>query len=118
LFDKDGIYNVRLVGKKEYCVYDKKVTIPAFTTFAPNVITPDQSHGLNDTFQILYGGLRPEERNAIVSFIVYNRWGDKIFESKNYKNDWSGNGLANGVYYYEATIQDDATCKGWVQIIR
>ena len=118
IYQKDSLYSVRLVGRKEFCVYDTLIKVPVFTFFTPNVITPDQSPGQNDTFQVLYGGRLPAEMNIIVSFVVYNRWGEKVFESENYTNNWSGNGLSNGVYYYEAIAENDATCKGWVQIIR
>jgi CHU_C Type IX secretion signal domain/PKD domain len=117
-YENDGLYTVRLVGRKQFCVYEKKVTVPTFTSFVPNVITPDQSPGLNDTFQVLYGGTKPEEKDMTVSLIVYNRWGDKVFESSDYKNDWAGNGLANGLYYYEATFKDETTCRSWLQIVR
>jgi len=32
--------------------------------------------------------------------IIYNRWGKKVYESNNYQNDWDGDNLADGVYYY------------------
>jgi CHU_C Type IX secretion signal domain/PKD domain len=117
-FEKDGLYSVRLVGKKDFCVYDERITVPAFTIFVPNVITPDQSPGMNDTFQVLYGGSKPEDRDMVVSLIVYNRWGVKVYESQDYRSNWAGNGLANGVYYYEVTFKGETTCKNWVQIIR
>jgi hypothetical protein len=31
---------------------------------------------------------------------VFNRWGDKVYESLDYKNDWSPSDLNDGVYYY------------------
>ncbi len=118
LYQKDGTYSVRLVGKKEFCVYDKKVEVPAYTFFAPNVITPDQTSAKNDTFLLLYGGTSPSEKNIRVSLIIYNRWGNKVYENQDYKGTWAGDGLAAGIYYYEATAEEDAACKGWVQIIR
>lgn len=117
-YQKDGMYSVRLVGKKEFCVYDKKVDVPAYTFFAPNVITPDQTLGKNDTFLLLYGGTSPDEKGMQVSLVIYNRWGNKVYESPDYKGTWAGEGLAAGIYYYEATAKEDAACKGWVQIIR
>jgi hypothetical protein len=32
--------------------------------------------------------------------MVYNRWGRKVFQSDNYLNDWGGDGLSDGVYYF------------------
>ncbi|MGD1945144.1 MAG: Calx-beta domain-containing protein, partial [Croceivirga sp.] len=51
--------------------------------------------------------------------MVFNRWGDKVFEQNNYQNDWGGiapNGsfgnsgvLPSGTYYYIITIRDVET---------
>jgi hypothetical protein len=37
---------------------------------------------------------------------VFNRWGNKVFESKNYNNDWDGGGLPAGTYYYILDLKD------------
>ena len=42
-FQKDGTYPVRLVGKKDFCVYDKKMDLPVYELKVPNVITPGTS---------------------------------------------------------------------------
>jgi len=31
---------------------------------------------------------------------VYNRWGQQVYHSKEYQNDWDASGYAGGVYYY------------------
>ena len=31
---------------------------------------------------------------------IYNRWGQRIFHTKNYKNDWDAKGFPGGIYYY------------------
>ncbi|MCK4360605.1 MAG: gliding motility-associated C-terminal domain-containing protein, partial [Bacteroidales bacterium] len=28
------------------------------------------------------------------------RWGKKVYEINNYKNDWDGGNLSDGVYFY------------------
>jgi hypothetical protein len=32
--------------------------------------------------------------------VVFNRWGEKVFEAKNYNNNWDGKNLPDGVYFY------------------
>jgi len=66
----------------------------------PNVFTPNND-GANDTFKI--EGLDYVE-GAVMK--IYNRWGRKIYESENYKNDWNGEDFADGVYFYVLTLPD------------
>jgi CHU_C Type IX secretion signal domain/PKD domain len=117
-YDKDGYYTVRVVGKKEFCVYDKKVELPFFTLFAPNVFTPGGSPGFNDTFRLKYGEAYISDSGIKVSLVVYDRWGVKVYENKEYKDNWTGDNLAAGTYFYEAEIAGQTKCKNWVQIIR
>jgi gliding motility-associated-like protein len=70
----------------------------------PELFTPN---GDGDNDRYLIKGL---ERYPDNSFIVYNRWGNKVYEKKDYFDDWDG--IANvksaigskklpvGVYYY------------------
>jgi gliding motility-associated-like protein len=79
--------------------------------FIPNVITPNGDE-VNDYFEI----------SNIESFFearlsVYNRWGEKVFESKNYQNDWSPAELASGTYYYVLTSDEFPEYRGDVTII-
>ncbi|MBP7509675.1 MAG: gliding motility-associated C-terminal domain-containing protein [Prolixibacteraceae bacterium] len=71
---------------------------------APEVFTPNDD-GYNDRYII--SGLERYPENG---FIVYNRWGNKVYERNNYANDWDGKSnskyklggqpLPVGVYYY------------------
>jgi len=51
---------------------------------------------------------------------IYNRWGRKVFENNDYKNDWDGEKFAEGVYFYILTVLDpeQGTKTGHVTIIR
>lgn len=117
-FEEDGVYNIRLVTQREFCVYEKTVAVPVFEMYIPNVITPGRAE-FNDVFTIRYGGVEgvtPRDYGFNVSLTVYNRWGRKVYESLNYRYDWSGNELAAGVYFYEVTVDGHATCKSWLHI--
>jgi gliding motility-associated-like protein len=69
--------------------------------YIPNAFSPN-GDGLNEVHYI-YGGCFKE-----FHFMVYNRWGDKVFESQNQLSGW--NGSFNGklldpavfVYYFKA----------------
>jgi len=119
-YQVDGIYSIKVVGKESFCIYEKETTLPFYDLRVPNVITPDQSLNWNDTFKIRYGdsGRTTADAGIKVSLIIYNRWGKKLYENPDYLNDWSAEGLSAGIYYYEADIEKEGVCKGWVQVIR
>ncbi len=60
----------------------------------PNVITPNND-GMNDAWVI--DGLYRSKHTVT----VFNRWGNVIFESKNYNNSWRASGVSDGTYFYE-----------------
>ena len=80
----------------------------------PNVITPSNVDGHNDFFVI--DGLANFPNTELV---VFNRWGKKIYESKNYQNDWNGDDAADGVYYWILNLADGlgTNMKGTLTII-
>ena len=69
----------------------------------PNTFTPNDD-GANDLFKPI-----SSQFIAKVDMEIYNRWGQKIFETENPEIDWDGtnlNGstLEDGVYYYTCTV--------------
>lgn len=89
--------------------------------FIPNVFTPN-ADGNNDVFQA-YG-----DAGSIHFFElkVFNRWGEKVFESNNLRDSWDGTfrgeDSPNGVYVYVANaVYIDGNkhdYKGSVSVIR
>jgi OOP family OmpA-OmpF porin len=75
-----------------------------------NIFTPN-SDGVNDVFQI-------ESLPANSKLYIYNRWGVEVYQSNNYKNNWSGDNLSDGVYYYILTLPTGNSTKGMVTILR
>jgi gliding motility-associated-like protein len=78
----------------------------------PNVITPN-GDGKNDTFAFKGTG------NGPVQLTITNRYGRAVYANRHYVQDWSGEEVANGVYYYH--VVDTASGKvyrGWVQVLR
>ncbi|WP_409557570.1 Calx-beta domain-containing protein [Allomuricauda sp. SCSIO 65647] len=68
--------------------------------------------GINDVFEIT--GV--EYCNYTFNVMLFNRWGDKVFESRNYENNWGGfspnNSFGNsgmlpaGTYYYIISVNE------------
>jgi gliding motility-associated-like protein len=86
LFPYDG------TSDSEYLI-DSVFVEPVPSLEIPNVITPN-GDCCNEKFVI--GGLKPDQW----SLSVYNRWGTIVHKSNNYKNDWGGDNLSDGVYFY------------------
>ena len=78
----------------------------------PNVFTPNND-GKNEVFYI------QNVEFSIWRLQIYNRWGVKVNDSEPYKNDWRGENLPSGLYYYYLTNSRlNRKYKGWVQILR
>ncbi|MGK7392652.1 MAG: gliding motility-associated C-terminal domain-containing protein [Candidatus Cyclobacteriaceae bacterium M2_1C_046] len=74
-----------------------------------NVITQNRD-GKNEYFTI--------DEGLIGSHLqIYSRWGAKVYESDDYNNDWNGDGLNSGVYFYRITNDCVGELKGTVTII-
>lgn len=85
--------------------------IQVFNGFSPN------GDGVNDYFVI--NGL---ERFSTHHLLVYNRWGNLVYESKGYLNDWEGtwNGkaLPTGTYYYILEFDGNRVQRGALELRR
>jgi gliding motility-associated-like protein/uncharacterized repeat protein (TIGR01451 family) len=68
----------------------------------PNVFTPN-GDGLNDTFTIKDLPKYPENE-----LLVFNRWGNSVFQEKNYHNEWTAQNLSEGTYFYILKIKSSA----------
>lgn len=120
-YEEDGLYNVKLVGVREFCVSEKTIPTPLFTLVIPNIITPGNADNKNDKFTIQYGdtpGHTPGDFDFNTAITIYNRWGEIVYKSMDYQYDWKGDGLEGGVYYYDVTVDQHSTCKGWVQLVK
>ena len=96
------------VTSDEGCTSIDSIIVTVIPTIHfPDGITPN-GDGKNDTWVIDYINEYP---NHVVE--IYNRWGELLYRSTNYQNDWDGtyNGenLPVGTYYYVIELNDDKT---------
>ena len=86
----------------------------------PEGITPN-GDGYNDYlhFMVIDESTCPFN-NAQSELIIFNRWGDRVFEASPYNNDWDGDNLPHGVYYYvlKVHLQQEFVKFGNVTIFR
>lgn len=80
----------------------------------PNVFSPN-GDGINDVFIIENMDDYPNSR-----LVVYSRWGRIVYDTNNYQNNWNGDGVSDGTYYYIVTPSDpeQAEQHGHVTILR
>ena len=104
-----GMYEVMVDG---YCGSDTDtLTLVAIDCMVdvPNVITPN-GDGLNDNF-VLDG----VEKYGYPGIMIFNRWGNVVWESDQYQNDWkgtdqSGSLLPEGTYFYKLAPDNRLLC--------
>lgn len=118
-YEKDGVYSVKFMAQKKICSYMDVKQVPVFRLLIPNVITPDGSTGLNDHFEIRLGeDFLTSDAGVKIQLNVFDRWGKKVFESKDYRNDWNGADLVSGVYFIHLKVGDFTTCKNWLHVLK
>jgi gliding motility-associated-like protein len=101
--DPNGCY-----GYDSISVYEKNDCCNEVSI--PNLLTPNNDK-LNDRFVITC------IENKGWALEVYNRWGKLVYINSNYQNDWNGDHINDGVYFYMLK-KDEIIYRGWVQIIR
>ena len=122
-FEKAGYYTVTLAGYNEggcmdeytldLCIYNPAELFIA-DAFSPN------GDGVNDVLYVRGSGV------SELDFFVYNRWGQKVFESHDIQQGWDG--LFNGkelnsevfVYYVHAVTNqgEEIDMKGDVSLVK
>jgi hypothetical protein len=114
------------------------VRVKPMRLLIPNVFTPNNGDDVNNFFVItelkinssgeegtlknkVAGVYTPDHYYERTDLVVFNRHGRIIFKDDNYQNDWDGDNLAEGVYFYVLKASGPRgtdTYKGSVSIIR
>jgi gliding motility-associated-like protein len=110
-FQHEGHYRVLLAAENSFGCIDtisKDVYIvPDFTFYAPNAFTPN-GDGLNDLFYPKGAGWDPDK----YELQIFDRWGESIFNTKNYNEGWDGKIKGRGeiapsdVYVWKVNVTD------------
>lgn len=112
-YEQPGTYRITLQGTSASgCPVRASTQVDVAEYKVPNIFTPN-ADGHNETFRIL--GIPA----GTASLQVFNRWGRCVYAAERYAHDWTGAGLAAGIYYY---LLRPAGCtapvKGWVEVLR
>jgi gliding motility-associated-like protein len=110
----DGTYRITLTATStEGCSDTVSITYDIISEIVvPNVITPN-GDGKND--KLVFKNVQFKENSSL---LVFDRWGKKIYESANYKNEWQPE-QSSGTYYFILTVQDEPEpYTGYFQILK
>lgn len=109
---RPGTYKVGIRRNGCLTVDALEVTFCEEALFIPNIFTPNGDDA-NEVFSIQ--GIE----NGAWSLTVYNRQGKIVFASKRYNNDWNGDNLVDGIYYfYIVNTTTSRGFKGWLKIVK
>lgn len=72
---------------------EEPIILPVQPIVIPNVVTPNGDNK-NDLFTI-----KNLDQHSPASISIMNRWGQIVYTSPDYKNDWDGGNVADGVYF-------------------
>jgi gliding motility-associated-like protein len=124
-YTKAGVYTVTLYADNQYGCSDSLTRTDYITVnerpivFIPNVFSPN-GDGANDKLQVFANTVKFYE------FKIFNRWGEKVFESNNVNDSWDGSFKGKdcqpGVYSYHLSIVFDdnsnRSMKGTITLIK
>ena len=105
-FPDSGFIRIKLrVGKQNLCFDSTEQNIPIYERiefFFPDAISID-GNGINDAF-----GLNPGQYPFVKTYrlSIFNRWGEKVFDSDVKEETFSSSGALQGVYVYKVFIKD------------
>lgn len=116
------MYEVELTYHNE-CKAKAKVNVPVYDPldfFVPSAFTPGNGDGLNDKLFLYGNGIKK------MSLLIFNRWGEKIFEANHITQGWDGiyknEAQPSGVYSFSAEVEylngEKRTKKGSITLVR
>lgn len=107
---------------EELCSRNTVSLVKDYDGYDEDVLTPNDD-GVNDV--LVVKGYTEYEEIPGSTISVINRWGQVVYTTTNYKNDWSGNvngqngkPLPEGVYYYHLIFSSAESIMGSRSLIR
>lgn len=110
VFEKQGWYTVTQIITNENGCRDtmehQVEVIGDFQVYVPNAFTPD-GRGANNTFKPVFNNVQPNK----YQFLIYNRWGEVVFEAYDLEEAWDGTYMGDfvkdGVYVWKIVLTDN-----------
>jgi gliding motility-associated-like protein len=116
-YEDTGQYNVRLIANYDGECPDTAFRIievrPDIKIYIPNAFTPGIKDQVNSVFRpegILHG-------LAEFEMLIYNRWGEKLYETHDINQPWDGSYMGalvhEGAYLYMIRVKDIYGAQDW-----
>lgn len=108
-WETPGTYSIIAQYSNGECVSQNELDViikgcPDVTLYIPNSFTPN-GDGINELFGAYGVGVKE------FNMVIFNRWGEKVFESFSIENRWNGfyqNSLCqDGIYIYQIHYQGE-----------
>ncbi len=111
--DVNVIFNVWLYAVSEYGCIDSTERIiqveEEVIIYVPNTFTPDGDEHNNEFFPVISSGISEDG----YAFLIFNRWGELIFESNDLSIGWdgtdSGGIVQDGTYTWKLMVKNKLT---------
>jgi len=101
------VLKINLITYQGFCTKEITKEFNLEPINPPNLITKN-GDGLNDVFEI-----RNLPEGSILE--IRNRWGESIYHSDNYKNDWQPP-LKFDTGFYDLKLPDGRGCRSWIKV--
>ena len=111
--DNPGSFMIQLVASNQGLCFDTAYAIieliESLIFYVPNAFTPDGDN-YNEYFKpVFYSGFDPYD----FTMLIFNRWGEIVWESHNYDVGWNGtyngNVVSDGVYTWKIEVKTNRT---------
>ncbi|MGV3504274.1 MAG: LamG-like jellyroll fold domain-containing protein [Adhaeribacter sp.] len=112
LVEQEGEYSVAVTLGNCTTTSTKRVSFRDCEPFIPNIITPNGDQA-NEAFVIR--NIDPTEW----SLEIFNRWGQRVYQTNRYGNDWTAKGMSDGTYFYRLVhTSRGLTYKGYLEVLK
>lgn len=107
---RPGTYSLSIKSECEARTAQRTISYTSCLTI-PNIITPNGDK-YNELFAIQ--GLA----EATWSLELFNRWGQRVYQTSSYKNEWGTDAFPGLYYYILQRANPSLTHKGWLEVVR
>ena len=116
IFNIPGTYNLCVDVVNEFGCLDtvcELIDVFPAEIKVPNIISSNDD-GVNDFLEFEFLQFYPNNE-----LTIWNRWGNVVYKKSGYQNDWNGNDVSEGTYFFILkNLDKNETHSGFFQIVK